>query len=77
MTDHKFRVIQGGKNYASKPQVLMTGVSVADNRYVPAGALVTTQADANRLPFTSTRLHSKASKTQQQYKPVSYLTIAS
>lgn len=76
MTDHKFRVIQGGKNYAAKPQVLMTGVNVADNRYVPAGSIVTTQAAANRLPFTSTRIHSKAAKTRQ-YKSVSYLTIAS
>lgn len=76
MTDHKFKVIQGGKNYASKPQVLISGVSVANNRYIPAGSLITTQSAANRLPFTSTKLHSIAQETHQ-YKSVPYLRIAS
>jgi bifunctional N-acetylglucosamine-1-phosphate-uridyltransferase/glucosamine-1-phosphate-acetyltransferase GlmU-like protein len=61
MKTHKFEVITGGKNYAAKPQVLMTGVDVADNCYVPAGSIITTQAAADRLPFTSTRIYSQAS----------------
>lgn len=76
MTNHNFQVIQGGKNYASKPQVLMSGVSVTNNRYIRAGSLITTQTDANRLPFTCTRFHSIAPETQQ-YKSVPYLRIAS
>ena len=76
MTHHQFKVIPGGKSYTAKPQVLMTGVNVANNRYVPAGAIITTQAAADRLPFTSTRIHSKASATQQN-KSVCHLTLAS
>jgi uncharacterized protein YgiM (DUF1202 family) len=42
---------------------LVMGVNVADGRYIPAGALITTQSAADRLPLASTpRMRSKISK---------------
>lgn len=37
MTERKFKVIQGGKDYAPKYQVLTTGMHIANFRYVQAG----------------------------------------
>lgn len=39
-----------GKNCVIEPGVTLMGVQVADGRYVPAGAVVKTQADADALP---------------------------
>ncbi len=39
-----------GKNCVVEPKALVMGVNVADGRYVPAGALITTQAAADSLP---------------------------
>jgi carbonic anhydrase/acetyltransferase-like protein (isoleucine patch superfamily) len=39
-----------GKNCVLEPGSIVMGVTVADGRYVPAGTLVRTQADADALP---------------------------
>jgi carbonic anhydrase/acetyltransferase-like protein (isoleucine patch superfamily) len=39
-----------GKNCVIEPKALVMGVNVADGRYVPAGALITTQEAADNLP---------------------------
>ncbi len=39
-----------GKNCVIEPGVILMGVRVADGRYVPAGSVVKTQADADALP---------------------------
>lgn len=45
-----FRAIVG-KNCVIEPgAILMGGVRIADGRYVPAGSVIRTQADADRLP---------------------------
>ena len=42
---------------------LARGVNVADGRYVPAGARITTQSAADSLPLASTtRMRSKTSR---------------
>ncbi len=38
-----------GKNCVIEPKALVMGVNIADGRYVPAGALITTQAAADSL----------------------------
>jgi carbonic anhydrase len=48
-----------GKNCVIEPKALVMGVNVADGRYVPAGALITTQAAANQLPFVNYSDHFK------------------
>jgi carbonic anhydrase len=40
-----------GKNCVIEPGVILMGVKVADGRYVPAGAVVRKQTDADVLPF--------------------------
>jgi hypothetical protein len=67
-------VIPGGKK-STQPQVLTTGVHIANNRYVPVGAVITNQTAANRLPFTRKQLHLTAS-TISRSKSVSYLQAA-
>jgi len=42
-----------GKNCVIEPKALVMGVNVPDNRYVPAGALITTQEAADNLPTIS------------------------
>lgn len=64
-------VIRGGKSSTPQRQVLTTGVNIANNCYVPAGAIITTQAAANRLPLTHKLLHLVASTTP--YKLIPYL----
>ncbi|MFA5322158.1 MAG: carbonic anhydrase [Smithella sp.] len=39
-----------GKNCVIEPGVILMGVRIADGRYVPAGAVIKTQADADALP---------------------------
>jgi carbonic anhydrase/acetyltransferase-like protein (isoleucine patch superfamily) len=39
-----------GKNCVIEPKALVMGVNVPDGRYVPAGALITTQVAADNLP---------------------------
>jgi carbonic anhydrase len=39
-----------GKNCVIEPGVILMGVIVADGRYVPAGSVVKSQADADALP---------------------------
>ena len=39
-----------GRQCVIEPGVILMGVTVADRRYVPAGSVVKTQADADRLP---------------------------
>lgn len=39
-----------GKNCVIEPGVVLMGVKVAEGRYVPAGAVVKSQADADALP---------------------------
>jgi len=39
-----------GRNCVIEPGVILMGVVVADNRYVPAGTTVKSQEDADRLP---------------------------
>lgn len=39
-----------GKNCVIEPGVILMGVKVAEGRYVPAGSVVRTQADADALP---------------------------
>lgn len=40
-----------GENCIIEPKALVMGVEIGDSRYVPAGALITTQAAANMLPY--------------------------
>jgi carbonic anhydrase len=40
-----------GNNCVIEPKALVMGVNIADGRYVPAGALITTQAAADNLPY--------------------------
>jgi carbonic anhydrase len=40
-----------GKQCVIEPKALVMGVNIADGRYVPAGALITTQEMADNLPF--------------------------
>ena len=39
-----------GRNCVIEPGVILMGVTVADGRYVPAGSIVKTQAEADALP---------------------------
>ena len=39
-----------GENCIIEPKALIMGVEISDGRYVPAGALITTQAEADELP---------------------------
>jgi carbonic anhydrase/acetyltransferase-like protein (isoleucine patch superfamily) len=39
-----------GKNCVIEPGVILMGVKVADGRYVPAGSIIRTQAEADALP---------------------------
>ncbi|MEN6374802.1 MAG: carbonic anhydrase [Smithella sp.] len=39
-----------GKNCVLEPASVLMGVKVADGRYVPAGSVIKTQADADNLP---------------------------
>ena len=39
-----------GKNCVIEPGVILMGVNVADDRYVPAGSVIKTQAEADSLP---------------------------
>ncbi|MEN6318950.1 MAG: carbonic anhydrase [Syntrophaceae bacterium] len=39
-----------GKQCVIEPGVILMGVTVPDGRYVPAGSVITTQDQANRLP---------------------------
>jgi carbonic anhydrase/acetyltransferase-like protein (isoleucine patch superfamily) len=39
-----------GRQCVIEPGVILMGVTVADHRYVPAGSVVRTQAEADRLP---------------------------
>jgi carbonic anhydrase len=39
-----------GQNCVLEPAVVLMGVKVADGRYVPAGSVIKTQADADSLP---------------------------
>jgi carbonic anhydrase len=48
-----------GKNCIIEPKALIMGVEIGDGRYVPAGALITTQAAANQLPFVNHSYHFK------------------
>lgn len=66
MANHQLKVIPGGKSYTVKPQVLIKGVNIANNRYVPAVAIITTQSAANVLPFTSKKLLLKVSTIPQR-----------
>lgn len=43
-----------GKNCVIEPKALVMGVTVPDGRYVPAGALITTQEAADNLPLITT-----------------------
>lgn len=49
-----------GKNCIIEPKALIMGVEIGDGRYVPAGALITTQAAANQLPFVNYSDHFKS-----------------
>lgn len=60
------------KNCVIEPKALVMDVNVPDNRYVPAGAIVTTQTAANHSPFTRKQLHLTAS-IMLQSKSVPYL----
>lgn len=42
-----------GSNCVIEPKVLVMGVNIPDNRYIPAGALITTQKAADNLPAIS------------------------
>ena len=48
-----------GENCVIEPKALVMGVEIGDGRYVPAGAIITTQTEANRLPFINRRDRSK------------------
>jgi carbonic anhydrase/acetyltransferase-like protein (isoleucine patch superfamily) len=39
-----------GKNCVIEPGVILMGVRIPDGRYIPAGSVIRTQADADRLP---------------------------
>ena len=39
-----------GKNCVIEPGAILMGVNIADGRYVPAGSVIKTQADADALP---------------------------
>jgi carbonic anhydrase/acetyltransferase-like protein (isoleucine patch superfamily) len=39
-----------GKNCVIEPGVILMGVRIPDGRYVPAGSVIRTQADADKLP---------------------------
>lgn len=43
-----------GKNCVIEPKALVIGVNIPDDRYVPAGALITTQTAADNLPTITT-----------------------
>ena len=45
-----FRAIVG-EQCVIEPKALVMGVQIGDGRYVPAGAIITTQADADELPL--------------------------
>ncbi|MBE9193086.1 hypothetical protein IQ230_22580 [Gloeocapsopsis crepidinum LEGE 06123] len=57
MKPHKLKLITTNNNYLVKSQSL-AGVSISDRQNIPAGAIITTQSAANRLPT-----HQIASKT--------------
>lgn len=40
-----------GSNCVVEPKALVMGVNIPDGRYVPAGAIITKQADADNLPL--------------------------
>jgi carbonic anhydrase/acetyltransferase-like protein (isoleucine patch superfamily) len=40
-----------GKNCVIEPGVILMGVKIADGRYVPAGSVIKTQAEADSLPM--------------------------
>ena len=42
-----------GRNCLIEPKALVMGVEIDDGRYVPAGALITTQEEADHLPFVN------------------------
>lgn len=42
-----------GKNCVLEPASVLMGVRVADGRYVPAGSVIKTQADADNLPVVT------------------------
>jgi carbonic anhydrase/acetyltransferase-like protein (isoleucine patch superfamily) len=42
-----------GRNCVLEPAVVLMGVKVADGRYVPAGSVIKTQADADNLPVVT------------------------
>ncbi|MBE9193087.1 carbonic anhydrase [Gloeocapsopsis crepidinum LEGE 06123] len=42
-----------GNNCVIEPKALVMGVTISDGRYVPAGALITTQEAADNLPYIS------------------------
>ena len=42
-----------GRNCVIEPKALVMGVKIDDGRYVPAGALITTQEAADNLPFVN------------------------
>jgi hypothetical protein len=58
MTIPKLTVINGGKRHTSQPRITSYNLNVSDNRRIPAGAIVNTQAIANCLPFTSSKISS-------------------
>jgi carbonic anhydrase/acetyltransferase-like protein (isoleucine patch superfamily) len=43
-----------GKNCVIEPKALVMGANIPDGRYVPAGALITTQSAADNLPYINT-----------------------
>lgn len=42
-----------GKNCVLEPASVLMGVTIADGRYVPAGSVIKTQADADNLPVVT------------------------
>ena len=63
----KLRLITIHKESPVNFATLAMGVNVADSRYVPAGALITTQSAADSLPLAST--HRMRSKTSSPHRP--------
>jgi len=63
MKPHKLKLITTNNNHLVKSQSL-PGVSISDRQYIPAGAIVTTQAAANKLP--THRIASKTSSIRLQ-----------
>ncbi|RUT07120.1 hypothetical protein DSM106972_023810 [Dulcicalothrix desertica PCC 7102] len=59
MTIPKLRVINGGKRHTCQPHIISQNLNVSDNRRIPAGAIVNTQAAANCLPFTRSKINSR------------------